>query len=207
MPPDLLHKFQSTLPVWGGTAGVAYRAVGNVDFNPPSPCGEGLYKLMYNKDTVKISIHPPRVGRDWFNFCSTIHFCVFQSTLPVWGGTVKIGQHPVGVGISIHPPRVGRDGMEEMVDEPQGISIHPPRVGRDFGPRAYIFASQQFQSTLPVWGGTSALKYHSLAPIFQSTLPVWGGTTFCLVYWLHICEFQSTLPVWGGTHIGPSLCV
>ena len=61
---------------------------------------------------------------------------VFQSTLPVWGGTEFRRLLFNLPHISIHPPRVGRDGVsfalffQEIV-----ISIHPPRVGRDqFGP-------------------------------------------------------------------------
>ena len=60
--------------------------------------------------------------------------------------------------ISIHPPRVGWDGggMGGFNYEIP-ISIHPPRVGWD--------------NLLWRLG-----RYHSK---FQSTHPVWGGTTFC----------------------------
>ena len=34
---------------------------------------------------------------------------VFQSTLPVWGGTVAGTAVAVDALVSIHPPRVGRD--------------------------------------------------------------------------------------------------
>ena len=34
------------------------------DFNPPSPCGEGLVVSAQFIADQKISIHPPRVGRD-----------------------------------------------------------------------------------------------------------------------------------------------
>ena len=34
------------------------------------------------------------------------------------------------------------------------VSIHPPRVGRDSQYSDKITAAIQFQSTLPVWGGT-----------------------------------------------------
>ena len=57
---------------------------------------------------------------------------VFQSTLPVWGGTdiKKIIEQLTP--ISIHPPRVGRDGLQRCHrDRAERISIHPPRVGRD----------------------------------------------------------------------------
>ena len=56
----------------------------------------------------------------------------------------------------------------------------------------------EFQSTLPVWGGTPSKDCSDTPLRFQSTLPVWGGTEN-----LDIDddgeEFQSTLPVWGGT--------
>ena len=34
----------------------------------------------------------------------------------------------------------------------------------------------EFQSTLPVWGGTQVGISGVDAQLFQSTLPVWGGT-------------------------------
>ena len=81
---------------------------------------------------------------------------------------------------------------------------------------------EQFQSTLPVWGGTrqaekiAALQAISIHPprvgrdrhpvpkrccrwSFQSTLPVWGGTVQYLAQLWEDVRFQSTLPVWGGT--------
>ena len=80
---------------------------------------------------------------------------LFQSTLPVWGGT-KIGDIPNDVRrISIHPPRVGRDECDRQpVPAETGISIHPPRVGRDEDFEVVVSLDAVFQSTLPVWGGT-----------------------------------------------------
>ena len=59
-------------------------------------------------------------------------YAIFQSTLPVWGGT---------------------DAVAVEVDV-AAISIHPPRVGRDIGAISMIPVVTKFQSTLPVWGGT-----------------------------------------------------
>ena len=83
--------------------------------------------------------------------------------------------------------------------------------------------TSQFQSTLPVWGGTLPSGFSmAFSMMFQSTLPVWGGTpVFCRLpatRWrfnppspcgegrpgltqMDISKrlFQSTLPVWGGT--------
>ena len=127
-----IDVFQSTLPVWGGTGGTT-RAIPfplisihpprvgrdpghhqrggspQTDFNPPSPCGEGQSGLPHH--------HYPHL---------------FQSTLPVWGGTYTLGFPVLRHKISIHPPRVGRDFcVPPLTFYCQRISIHPPRVGRD----------------------------------------------------------------------------
>ena len=57
-------------------------------------------------------------------------------------------------GISIHPPRGGRDAIALLsASTASRISIHPPRGGRD---QDTIFngVAFEFQSTLPVGGGT-----------------------------------------------------
>ena len=38
-----------------------------------------------------ISIHAPRMGSDWLTGSSAPHVIVFQSTLPGWGATGRIG--------------------------------------------------------------------------------------------------------------------
>ena len=148
------------------------------NFNPPSPCGEGrpffapvLHPLTFQSTlpvwggtwtcavgfrSQTISIHPPRVGRDFFLFTYRFRFVSFQSTLPVWGGTDCWHRRlPRCCRISIHPPRVGRDGISEGMDTRElDISIHPPRVGRDLDEVAQADWTAAFQSTLPVWGGT-----------------------------------------------------
>ena len=174
---SITSQFQSTLPVWGGTTGPGDCITATADFNPPSPCGEGLFRPAGRGLVQLISIHPPRVGRDWacllpsgrppyFNPPSPCgegpnpnayqeEDDAFQSTLPVWGGTIAPGGNvpntrdfnppsPCGEGrrcavpacgparISIHPPRVGRDYRRLRVHDDYYISIHPPRVGRDW---------------------------------------------------------------------------
>ena len=57
------------------------------------------------------------------------------------------------------------------------ISIHPPRVGRDLTWEHREEFCGEFQSTLPVWGGTrTPCTLCGWQERFQSTLPVWGGT-------------------------------
>ena len=105
-------RFQSTLPVGGGTR----RQVGTVamgdNFNPPSPWGEGQGKVFITISQSDISIHPPRGGRDIYRnpqhqrhqdfnppspwgegrgFLMDFQaFTKFQSTLPVGGGTAML---------------------------------------------------------------------------------------------------------------------
>ena len=55
----------------------------------------------------------------------------FQSTHPVWDGTLKIQKGGWIIKISIHPSRVGWDLQHMGYDRSLRISIHPSRVGWD----------------------------------------------------------------------------
>ena len=83
-------RFQSTLPVWGGTAAPPPASPPLLCFNPPSPCGEGPGCAPLPSAHMAVSIHPPRVGRDLPSFLLYHRLPLFQSTLPVWGGTVAV---------------------------------------------------------------------------------------------------------------------
>ena len=124
------------------------------NFNPPAPCGAGpedegicaAHQKFQSTRPVRggtvlgvqthipkrISIHPPRAGRDGFGCTNTysqtdfnppapcgaghdavqdrVNELLFQSTRPVRGGTgtERSYRHKQPV-ISIHPPRAGRD--------------------------------------------------------------------------------------------------
>ena len=56
------------------------------NFNPPTPCGVGLFD---GKQMARLPI--------------------FQSTHPVWGGTGVRAEQAKEIVISIHPPRTGWD--------------------------------------------------------------------------------------------------
>ena len=96
------RKFQSTLPVWGGTV--------------------VLYDCLL---ILKISIHPPRVGRDGSASRCAFRKSSFQSTLPVWGGTTVSKAKRAANNISIHPPRVGRDTPLPAFG-PESAYFNPP---------------------------------------------------------------------------------
>ena len=150
---SITSQFQSTLPVWGGTAAPLKRL-----------------------QQFRISIHPPRVGRDFLLLVLASMLVIFQSTLPVWGGTMSpfIAKPPIS--ISIHPPRVGRDTRRARPCNSNSNFNPPSPCGEGHGNCISPVTIKQFQSTLPVWGGTSYRTNILSKEIFQSTLPVWGGT-------------------------------
>ena len=164
--------------MWGGTCSIYAQFLPRTNFNPPSPCGEGqVYTLQLNEK--ELNFNPPSPCGEGPESAKRLHVgTIFQSTLPVWGGTFVAQDMLPNVRISIHPPRVGRDN-----------------------PRAVVCSDAcQFQSTLPVWGGTRGHPptrplpggdFNPPSPCgegqgrppakkggagFQSTLPVWGGT-------------------------------
>ena len=100
-------------------------------FNPPSPCGEGH----------DLELH-------------TLKCCMFQSTLPVWGGTSE----------------------KRHQATPKTVSIHPPRVGRDYSDFPVHVGPGGFNPPSPCGEGQVYPSNSKLAGLFQSTLPVWGGT-------------------------------
>ena len=71
---------------------------------------------------------------------------------------------------------MGWDG-DTVRDDNTGENFNPPTpcgVGRAFPYR--LQADAAFQSTHPVWGGTTAPLRRIWYAVFQSTHPVWGGT-------------------------------
>ena len=147
-----------------------------------------------------ISIHPPRVGRDFGHALSDFVPRQFQSTLPVWGGTEGFDDFLKEQRISIHPPRVGRDIGFWLKRISRSISIHPPRVGRDLSLISSFVAVMDFNPPSPCGEGRRTgfyLVWHH--PHFNPPSPCGEG-----LGWKHSTqaykEFQSTLPVWGGTN-------
>ena len=199
----ITEQFQSTLPVWGATLSPVVSLQLSAYFNPRSPCGE--------RRAPYPALAPPSPE--------------FQSTLPVWGATYVRKGWNVYSTISIHAPRVGSD-LREALEQITNWDFNPrsPCGERRISPSS-IYRGPRFQSTLPVWGATTAYSsvcsnrynFNPRSPcgerpeneavmldgqVFQSTLPVWGATPGA-------SEpqpgppFQSTLPVWGATFRRP----
>ena len=168
-------RFQSTHPAWGGTA-VVYMPHDHTvisihpprvgwdkrarpsprwrrDFNPPTPRGVGLKRMLDNHHYIDFNPPTPRgVGRCMTRLRRWRRR--FQSTHPAWGGTtgssVKAGSK---VFQSTHPAWGGT--LDDRFARPRlAISIHPPRVGWDGRGREGSPTQTEFQSTHPAWGGT-----------------------------------------------------
>ena len=124
------------------------------NFNPPSPCGEG-----------PLAVNPRSA------------WTLFQSTLPVWGGTTFLPAVLQSIQISIHPPRVGRD-LAEISRNTWMMDFNPPSPcgeGRTTV-HGFIKISRYFNPPSPCGEGLQNSIGQLGADIFQSTLPVWGGT-------------------------------
>ena len=61
---DVWDEFQSARPVRGGTTITGSIGVNRRNFNPPAPCGAGHVCAICHSCVDRISIRPPRAGRD-----------------------------------------------------------------------------------------------------------------------------------------------
>ena len=126
--------FQSTLPVWGATStGRCSPQEWPISIHAPR-VGSDYEQLVGGVDTLFISIHAPRVGSD------------------MWQRAVFL----IRPQISIHAPRVGSD--QDVAEFKTSRSDFNPRspCGERLPTLLTLFVAVRFQSTLPVWGATTA---------------------------------------------------
>ena len=128
-----LQKFQSTHPVWDGTA-----ESGRIIF-----CSG-------------ISIHPSRVGWDLCFFTPMLSAPLFQSTHPVWDGTEDcLDDAAAELFQSTHPVWDGTSSTSSKRQE-RRISIHPSRVGWDFSSFQNVTRVSDFNPPIPCGMGRDA---------------------------------------------------
>ena len=186
-------RFQSTRPVWGATWFFQKHYHHQISFNPRAPCGARHGKAAELVETAKfqstrpvwgatvvvkieptiinVSIHAPRVGRD---FCTM--FTVIKQ------------------GVSIHAPRVGRDTKATTETAVQiGFNPRAPCGARPACRTAPTWGAR-FQSTRPVWGATCVGDETPEGVIFQSTRPVWGATFYVLIWSYRRPNFNPRAP-------------
>ena len=126
-----VHDFNPPSPCGEGQYYTCPHTYRDDYFNPPSPCGEGqVLAGMVRMSLLFQSTLPVRGGTDRAEQAEKAS--LFQSTLPVRGGTLLRQTALKGQKISIHPPRAGRDcSVTREKIAYIYISIHPPRAGRD----------------------------------------------------------------------------
>ena len=147
-------RFQSTHPVRGATVDEIAFKVGDVHFNPRTPCGVRLRSgIPAIASGTFQSTHPVRgaTRTQSVRRCCKCNFnprtpcgvrrCrsrptrrsrrTFQSTHPVRGATRSRAEDQAGQEISIHAPRAGCDVVLQRHRQPLRISIHAPRAGCD----------------------------------------------------------------------------
>ena len=127
---------------------------------------------------ITISIHAPRMGRDF-----TPHMA---------------GQR--AAGISIHAPRMGRD-VRRVELGARKYGYFNPRAPYGARPQLPWRAIKrfEFQSTRPVWGATrSSVCTPRLARHFNPRAP-YGARLPGPGFFPRPTRFQSTRPVWGAT--------
>ena len=83
--------FQSTLPVWGGTAEEMV-SIKDIAFQSTLPVWGGTKITISNSFSQRISIHPPRVGRDLETDKLPSSSSNFNPPSPCGEGQVRIGQ-------------------------------------------------------------------------------------------------------------------
>ena len=124
-----LPNFNSPVPWGGGTLPGQRSTVPNGYFNPPAPWGAGLQCGKRGVEHERISIHPPRGGRDLQPLGRPV-IGMISIHPPRGGRDLQITGDATATDISIHPPRGGRDPpLCGLLHSPPVISIHPPRGG------------------------------------------------------------------------------
>ena len=124
---------------------------------------------------------------------------IFQSTLPVGGGTVFLPLERPDGPISIHPPRGGRDPTAARHLSAPAHFNPPSPWGEGQFPIGGEIMYSKFQSTLPVGGGTGTRRYDQYQIFYFNPPSPWGEGPNMPDNPDVIIEFQSTLPVGGGT--------
>ena len=83
-------------------------------FNPRSPHGERLLRVVQKLNVLRISIRAPRTGSDAQVLKGVMPLGEFQSTLPARGATAVLSGGKRQQRISIHAPRTGSDAPKMM---------------------------------------------------------------------------------------------
>ena len=215
--------FQSTRPVWGATL-TEMPAIDTAVFQSTRPVWGATIPIHSCRVWDIISIHAPRVGRDFARglFAPRIEYfnprapcgarprpsadcslrAIFQSTRPVWGATLsQPSSCQPNSDFNPRAPCGARQFECAQFRIFDIISIHAPRVGRD-GWWCDALQRSAISIHAPRVGRDSGSSTSSTGESgFQSTRPVWGATVCQRMIDAAGGGFQSTRPVWGATSL------
>ena len=172
----LQRQFQSTHPVWDGTApGLMLKAAGFISIHP-SRVGWDINAHWISRITVAFqSTHPVWDGT--FTVPLEKEWTVFQSTHPVWDGTCACTSSRIGtIFQSTHPVW---DGTARMMRITSVIAYFNPPIPCGMGllvPTCWHDTRIDFNPPIPCGMGLVRIRLLITANLFQSTHPVWDGT-------------------------------
>ena len=168
--------FQSTLPAWGETRRKVSSGSGTCYFNPLSPRGERQFRFCRKEDTGKFQSTLPAWGEtSLFSFCSSFQNISIHS--PRVGRDFTEADYETN-GVYFNPLSPRGERLRACLPRAASlrISIHSPRVGRDLSRRGNPSRSLYFNPLSPRGERQRILHLYDIAFIFQSTLPAWGET-------------------------------
>ena len=146
------------------------------NFNPPIPCGMGRIFHVLCVCECDISIHPSRVGWDSFDVRANLDSFAFQSTHPVWDGTIFVVDVLGAVRISIHPSRVGWDGA--VIQRAAQLADFNPPIPCGMGHRWMVAIRCHHHFNPPIPCGMGRNQYHRLVHVdihFNPPIPCGMG--------------------------------
>ncbi len=183
---------------------------GLYDFNPRSPHGERLFRLIAIFGHCRISIHAPRTGSDGFDRRAKRTGKAFQSTLPARGATASTvvpsarARHfnprsphgerrfdrrakRTGKAFQSTLPARGATFSRLLQNLRDSISIHAPRTGSDVSAIVADPLKIHFNPRSPHGERLNGRGRQEMPQLFQSTLPARGATRNCPVKLGRIC--------------------
>ena len=80
-------------PLAGRDTDIPIMQTSSIDFNPPAPCGAGLFLASQTFDIDKFQSTRPLRGGTIYTICYNVKE-VFQSTRPLRGGTMIVDKNP-----------------------------------------------------------------------------------------------------------------
>ena len=181
---DCLRVISIHPPHAGRDPWLHVRAGHHPDFNPPAPCGAGLFAansqsfgnifqstrpmrggtdyLRRSRRRGGISIHPPHAGRD-VKGQPVMHLHPPISIHPPHAGRDNVSINQIHQStISIHPPHAGRDAYVCMLSTVRQISIHPPHAGRDILVYRFPILDSHFNPPAPCGAGQKVCDFFPL---------------------------------------------